>query len=236
VHWPIGALAYTSLDQLTAWNGGDATNAVAVTLNDPATAATTASRLGQLPGVTATVNIRALQQAMTDTFSLYTTLVIIMTVIGAAMAAAIVYTTTSANITERRVELGTLRAAGCRPPGFTFSQLRMSQVLSRSPQVREAGLAPQRHLALTDADLDIPGGGGKGPYTFEDLDHALVTGEELLRCHSPHPAVTARWRATAVRNAAAVCSGSEVLIAIPVPSSKPAAMPSRGTICMCQLK
>ncbi len=49
---------------------------------------------------------------MTDAFSLYNTLVILMGLIGALMAGALLYTTASANITERYVELGSLRAAG----------------------------------------------------------------------------------------------------------------------------
>lgn len=113
---PMGALAYTSLRQLAAWTGGRtpeaAATAVAVRLNAGADRSAVVARYTGLPTVAAILDVRALQRSLTDAFSLYNTLVIVMGLIGAAMAAALLYTTASANITERYVELGSLRAAG----------------------------------------------------------------------------------------------------------------------------
>jgi ABC-type lipoprotein release transport system permease subunit len=113
---PMGALAYTTLAQYADWTGTTtpdaAAGAVAVRLLDGADRAEFVARYAGRPEVTAALDVRALQRSMTDAFSLYDTLVVLMGLIGAAMAGALLYTTASANITERYVELGSLRAAG----------------------------------------------------------------------------------------------------------------------------
>jgi putative ABC transport system permease protein len=113
---PMGAIAYTTLAQYADWTGTPtpqaAASAIALRLRDGTDRAALVTRYAQRPEVAAATDIRALQTSMTDAFSLYNTLVVLMGVIGAAMAGALLYTTASANITERYVELGSLRAAG----------------------------------------------------------------------------------------------------------------------------
>jgi predicted lysophospholipase L1 biosynthesis ABC-type transport system permease subunit len=111
----VGAIAYTTLAQYAAWTGttpAAAAGAVALRLRDGTDRAGLVARYAVLPDVAAILDVRALQRSMTDAFSLYNTLVVLMGLIGAAMAGALLYTTASANITERYVELGSLRAAG----------------------------------------------------------------------------------------------------------------------------
>ena len=115
VEEPMGAIAYTTLAQYADWTGTTpdaAAGAVALRLRDGTDRAGLVARYAGLPDVAAILDVRALQRSLTDAFSLYNTLVVLMGLIGAAMAGALLYTTASANITERYVELGSLRAAG----------------------------------------------------------------------------------------------------------------------------
>jgi putative ABC transport system permease protein len=69
-------------------------------------------RLTALPGVAAVLDTRALESSIGGAFGLYDTLVLLMGAIGAAMAAALLFNTASASLSERAVELGSLQAAG----------------------------------------------------------------------------------------------------------------------------
>lgn len=113
---PVSAFAYASLTQLAEWTGAAtpdaAASAVALRVREGAEPSAVAARYAALPQVAATLDTRALQRSLTDSFDLFNTLIILMALIGTTMAAALLYTTASANITERYMELGSLRAAG----------------------------------------------------------------------------------------------------------------------------
>ncbi len=66
----------------------------------------------RLPEVAAVVDARALYTAAQSFMGLFYAFVGLMVVLGAVMALALIYTTMSANISERLTELASLRAAG----------------------------------------------------------------------------------------------------------------------------
>jgi putative ABC transport system permease protein len=65
-----------------------------------------------MPGVVAYLSTATVATAMREAFTLYDALVGLMLAFAALMAAALLYNAMSANVAERSVELGTLRAAG----------------------------------------------------------------------------------------------------------------------------
>ena len=113
---PMAAVAYTSLDQLASWTGAAgplaAANGAAVRLAGTADREAALRRLGALPVVAAVVDTRSLESSIAGAFGLYDMLVLLMAAIGAAMAAALLFNTASASLSERTVELGSLQAAG----------------------------------------------------------------------------------------------------------------------------
>jgi putative ABC transport system permease protein len=115
VEEPMGAVAYTSLDQLAEWTGVSrpvaAANGVAVRLAGTADREAAVRRLTALPGVAAVLDTRSLESSISGAFGLCDTLVLLMGAIGAAMAAALLFNTASASLSERTVELGSLQAA-----------------------------------------------------------------------------------------------------------------------------
>ena len=109
---PLNPVAYAALPQLQALAIPAASSGVLVQLADGADATSVADALASRPGVTAYLATATVQRAMTDAFALYNTLVALMLLFAAAMAAALLYNAMSANVAERSVELGTLRTAG----------------------------------------------------------------------------------------------------------------------------
>jgi len=65
-----------------------------------------------LPGVESYLSTESVVATLREAFALYTTMVGLMLVFAGVMAAALLYNTMSANVNERKVELGTLQAAG----------------------------------------------------------------------------------------------------------------------------
>jgi putative ABC transport system permease protein len=65
-----------------------------------------------LPGVAAYVSTESVARTIRQAFSLYNAMVGLMQVLAGVMAAALLYSTMSANVRERTGELGTLQAAG----------------------------------------------------------------------------------------------------------------------------
>jgi len=78
-------------------------------------------RLSALPGVVAFVDSNALKSIVDEYLGLYYAFVGIMLLFGAAMAFALLYNSIQANLTERSVEVATLRAAGT--PFRTLSRM-----------------------------------------------------------------------------------------------------------------
>lgn len=113
---PLGAVAYISIDRLAAASSGLAEpSGILLTLGSGADADAVGNRISARPGVIAYLATAAVEGAMAEAFSLYDVIVGVMLLFAAAMAAALLYNALWANVAERLVELGTLRAAGMGP-------------------------------------------------------------------------------------------------------------------------
>ncbi|MFC4913052.1 FtsX-like permease family protein [Actinomadura gamaensis] len=108
---PMSAVAYTSLGHL----GASSATGVLLRLRPGADPEAAQRRVSALPGVEAYLDTGRLADSMRKAFELYNTLVGIMLAFAALMAAALLFNAMSANVAERAVELGTLRAAGMTP-------------------------------------------------------------------------------------------------------------------------
>ncbi|NUP45817.1 MAG: FtsX-like permease family protein [Catenulispora sp.] len=112
---PMNAVAYIRLEHLDRTLGAPSATGVLLQLRTGADHDAARQRISALPGVQSYQDTNALASAMRDAFSLYDTLVGIMLLFAAIMAAALLFNAMSANVAERSVELGTLRAAGMAP-------------------------------------------------------------------------------------------------------------------------
>jgi putative ABC transport system permease protein len=112
---PMGTFAYLSLPALTEALGPgapDPANAAMISFTPGVDAAVVRSRLAALPQAGAVIDSRALHATAQSFMGLFDVFVGLMVVLGAVMALALIYTTMSANISERLVEMASLRAAG----------------------------------------------------------------------------------------------------------------------------
>jgi putative ABC transport system permease protein len=112
---PLGTLVYTSLPALESALGpgaGDPVNAAMLTFAPGADGAAARARLAALPQAGAVIDSRALYTSARSFMALFYAFVGLMVVLGAIMALALIYTTMSANISERLTEVASLRAAG----------------------------------------------------------------------------------------------------------------------------
>ena len=112
---PMSAVAYIRLDRLDQGLGAPSATGILLRLQPGADRDAVQARISALPGVQSYQDTQALASAMRNAFSLYDTLVGIMLLFAAVMAAALLFNAMSANVAERSVELGTLRAAGMAP-------------------------------------------------------------------------------------------------------------------------
>ena len=112
---PMGTFAYLPQPALRAALGpgaGDPVNGAMVTFAPGADAEAVRERLATLPEVAAVVDSKALATLARSFMGLFYAFVGLMVVLGGVMALALIYTTMSANISERLIELASLRAAG----------------------------------------------------------------------------------------------------------------------------
>lgn len=109
---PFSPVVYISSSRLRAQVGPLPNNGVLVKLEPRADQRAAGDRIAALPGVVAYRSTAALASTMRKAFSLYGTLVDVMLVFAAVMAAALLYNAMSANIAERLGELGVLHAEG----------------------------------------------------------------------------------------------------------------------------
>jgi ABC-type lipoprotein release transport system permease subunit len=109
---PLTAVAYTSLDHLNQAVGRQLDSGALVKLRSGVARDTVTHRLGQLPGAAAYFDNAALEATLRDAFQIMDVLVGVMLLFAIVMAVALLYNAMSANLSERRVELGTLNAAG----------------------------------------------------------------------------------------------------------------------------
>lgn len=109
---PFSPVVYISLKQLQAQGDQPPLNGALVKLKPGIDGRATGDRIAAIPGVVAYRSTTSLASAMRQAFSLYDTLVDIMLVFAAVMAAALLYNAMSANISERLGELSALHAQG----------------------------------------------------------------------------------------------------------------------------
>jgi putative ABC transport system permease protein len=108
---PMNPVAYLSLSHLQQVTASEATG-VLLTLKPGAAEESVRERFTAIPDVAAYLSTTSLEAAMREAFTLYDALVGLMLAFAAVMAAALLYNAMWANVAERSVELGTLRAAG----------------------------------------------------------------------------------------------------------------------------
>jgi len=109
---PFSPVVYASLKKPQAQSDPLPVNGVLVKLRPGTDGRVAGDRMAAIPGVVAYRSTTSLASTMRSAFSLYTTLVNIMLVFAAVMAAAMLYSAMSANISERLGELGALHAEG----------------------------------------------------------------------------------------------------------------------------
>lgn len=110
---PLSPVVYVSADYLRQAIGPVPDTGVLVKLRPGVTDERAVSdRLTAIPGAVAYLSTATVASAMRQAFAMYNTLVGIMLIFAAAMAAALLFNAMSANIGERLGELGALRAAG----------------------------------------------------------------------------------------------------------------------------
>ncbi|MTE12490.1 FtsX-like permease family protein [Nocardia aurantiaca] len=110
---PLSPVVYVSADYLRQALGPVPDTGVLVKLRPGVTDEQAVSdRLTTIPGAVAYLSTATLASAMRQAFAMYDTLVGIMLLFAAVMAAALLFNAMSANIGERLGELGALRAAG----------------------------------------------------------------------------------------------------------------------------
>jgi putative ABC transport system permease protein len=115
VEEPLGTYAYVALPVLAAAleRPREAlVNTLLVRFDPAADRAAVQDSLTATPGVAAAVDARSLERMVEQYMSLFYAFVGLMMVLGAVMAFALVFTTISANVSERITELASLRAAG----------------------------------------------------------------------------------------------------------------------------
>jgi putative ABC transport system permease protein len=108
----LNPIAYVSMAHLAQIAGTAQPSGVMLQLAPGTSEDDVRRRLSVLRGVAAYISTTAVAAAMRQAFSLYDALVGLMLVFAALMAGALLYNAMSANVAERSVELGTLRAAG----------------------------------------------------------------------------------------------------------------------------
>ncbi len=109
---PFSPVVYISLNRARAQADSLPVNGVLVKLRPVTDGRAAGDRIAAIPGVVAYRSTTSLASTMRHAFSLYGTLVNIMLVFAAVMAAAMLYNAMSANISERLGELGALHAEG----------------------------------------------------------------------------------------------------------------------------
>ncbi len=114
------------------------------------------ARIAGLPEVAAVVDSRALYTAAQSFMGLFYAFVGLMVVLGAVMAVALIYTTMSANISERMTELASLRAAGMGRRQLTLlvsSENLLLTIIGIVPGLIVGYLAARAFMASFSSDL-----------------------------------------------------------------------------------
>lgn len=127
---PLGTYVYASLDAIRGVGGPKigAGNSALVSFTPGADRDRLRQRLSGLPGVVAYEDSQALLDTVDQYLGLYYAFVGVMLVFGGAMAFALMFNSMNSNISERSVEVATLRAAGM-PYGTMARMITAENVL-----------------------------------------------------------------------------------------------------------
>lgn len=113
---PLGTLAYTALGSARPVSMAEGSrgrgNSALVRFEPGVDRDEMRRRLSSLPGVAAYEDSQAIKTAVDQYLGLFYAFVGIMLVFGGAMAFALIFNSMSSSISERRVEMATLRASG----------------------------------------------------------------------------------------------------------------------------
>jgi putative ABC transport system permease protein len=113
---PLGTLVYSTLAEAASSIPGSrpatVANSALVRFDPGADRDVMRRRLSALPGVTAYEDSQAIKATVDQYLGLFYAFVGIMLVFGGAMAFALIFNSMSSSISERRIEMATLRAAG----------------------------------------------------------------------------------------------------------------------------
>ncbi len=117
---PLGTLVYSTLAEArrsaSGAGGAAGPNSALVRFEPGADRNEMRTRLSALPGVTAYEDSQAVKATVDQYLGLFYAFVGIMLIFGAAMAFALIFNSMSSSISERRIEMATLRAAGAPAP------------------------------------------------------------------------------------------------------------------------
>jgi len=111
---PLGTYVYAPLGPVRRLAGPGLGNVAYVRYAPGVDREAMRRRLSSVPGVVAFADSNALLDTVNEYLGLYYAFVGMMLIFGAAMAFALLYNSTQANLAERAVEVATLRAAGIR--------------------------------------------------------------------------------------------------------------------------
>ncbi|MBK5111353.1 MAG: FtsX-like permease family protein [Thermoleophilia bacterium] len=113
---PLGTLAYTTLESVrrASAEGGpaDQGNSALVRFEPGTDRGQMRRRLSALSGVSAYEDTQAIKSTVDQYLGLFYAFVGIMLIFGGAMAFALIFNSMSSSISERRIEMATLRASG----------------------------------------------------------------------------------------------------------------------------
>ncbi len=146
---PLGGYAYASLEALRGLAGDrlGLGNSVFVRYRDGVDRERMRRQLSALPGVVAFADSKALLDYVNEYLGLYYLIIGLMVLFGGAMAFALLYNVIQSNLTERAVEVATLRAAGM--PFSTLARM----ITTENVVVASIGLLPGCLLAYEVAKL-----------------------------------------------------------------------------------
>ena len=120
---PLGSFAYASLATVADLTGGDTADPLVSTAlvryESGADPDAVAKRLRAVPGVAVVIDSRAMYDIAQSMMGLFYAFVGVMLALGAVMSFALVFTTMTANVSERSVELAALRILGMPRAGVS---------------------------------------------------------------------------------------------------------------------
>ena len=130
---PLGTLAYTALDNVrpvtTAEGQTGTANSALVRFESGVDRDEMRQSLSALPGVSAYEDSQAIKSAVDQYLGLFYAFVGIMLIFGGAMAFALIFNSMSSSISERKVEMATLRASGA-PSKMLSRMVRVENLIT----------------------------------------------------------------------------------------------------------